>query len=338
MQKARSGLAAAAVRLQLVDAPEGESSLQSRLYQAERRAQDAEASAQDAQAALARTLLDAARIEAVVTARIKAKSEAEIEALRSELDAMKQAASTLETALHGDQGDDADCTAAAPETAPELETELETSAPPDGVVPDSGDDGTETPDGVAASDDAADEDVAPKLQISDEDRPEWARLPEDPVVESSLLRFLPPAPAAFLAVVAVVAVVSYYVTTSTMESRDGRMVVAGGAGPYAAEGVLRDTGTDAESIAKASASLDAELARLGALSQKVAALQTALAVRRNATPTRMVAADRAPLGSGANWLLYMPVERPALVQYLAGRSWPGIQMAARPGEPPALER
>jgi hypothetical protein len=342
MQKARSGLAAAAARLQLVDAPEGKSSLQSQLYEAERRAQDAEASAQDAQAALARTLLDAARVEAVVTARIKAKSEAEIEALRSELDAMKQAASTLETALHGDPCEDADRTAAALETelepATELELEPATSAVPESVVPDSGDHGTEARDGVAASDDAAGEDAVPKLHISDEDRPEWARPPEDPVMESNLLRFLPPARAAFLAVVAIVAVVSYYVTTSIMDSRDGRMAVAGSAEPYAAEGVLRDTGTDAQSIAKASASLDAELARLQALSQKVAALRTALAVRRNATPTRMAAADRAPSGSGASWLLYMPVERPALVQYLAGRSWPGIQMAAQPGEPPALER
>jgi len=116
------------------------------------------------------------------------------------------------------------------------------------------------------------------------------------------------------------------------------MVVASDAGPNGAEGVLHDTGTDAKSIATASASLDAELARLQVLSQKVVALRTALAVRRNATPTRMAAADRAPSTSGANWLLYMPVERPALVQYLAGRSWPGIQMAAQPGESPALQR
>jgi hypothetical protein len=341
MQKARSGLAAAAARLQLVDAPEGKSSLQSQLYEAERRAQDAEASAQDAQAALARTLLDAARVEAVVTARMKARSEAEIEALRSELDAMKQSASTLETALHGDRCEDADRMAAALE--PSTEPDSETSAPPECVVPDAGDDGIEVPDGVTASDDAASdaavgEAIAPKIHLSDEDRPEWARPPEEPVVESNLLRFLPPARAAFLTVVAVVAVVSYYVTTSIMDSRDSRMVVAGGAGPYAAEGVLRDIGTDAKSIARASASLDAKLARLDVLSQKVAALRTALAVHRNATPTRMAAADRVPPGSGANWLLYMPVERPALVQYLAGRSWPGIQMAAQPGEPPALKR
>jgi len=126
MHKARSGLAAAAAKLQLVDAPEGESSLQSRLYEAERRAQVAETSAQDAQAALARTLLDAARVEAVVTARMKAKSEAEIEALRSKLESMKQATSTVETALRGDRSGDVDRSAPAPDVA---------AAPPDSVVP-----------------------------------------------------------------------------------------------------------------------------------------------------------------------------------------------------------
>ncbi len=329
MHKARSGLAAAAAKLQLVDAPEGESSLQSRLYEAERRAQVAETSAQDAQAALARTLLDAARVEAVVTARMKAKSEAEIEALRSKLESMKQATSTVETALRGDRSGDVDRSAPAPDVA---------AAPPDSVVPESKADDTAADDDIAASDDAAGKDIAPKLRVPDADRPEPAHLEIDPVAESNLLRFLPPARIAFLAVVAVVALVSYFVTTSIIDNRDSRMVVASDAGPNGAEGVLHDTGTDAKSIATASASLDAELARLQVLSQKVVALRTALAVRRNATPTRMAAADRAPSASGANWLLYMPVERPALVQYLAGRSWPGIQMAAQPGESPALQR
>ena len=77
--------------MQLTEAPEGKSSLQQQLNEAEKRAQEAEVSAQDAQATLARTLLDAARVEAVVTARIKAQSEAEIEALRAELEALKHA-------------------------------------------------------------------------------------------------------------------------------------------------------------------------------------------------------------------------------------------------------
>jgi hypothetical protein len=77
--------------MQLTEAPEGKSSLQQQLNEAEKRAQEAEVSAQDAQATLARTLLDAARVEAVVTARIKAQSEAEIEALRAELKALKHA-------------------------------------------------------------------------------------------------------------------------------------------------------------------------------------------------------------------------------------------------------
>ncbi len=80
--------------MQLTEAPEGKSSLQQQLNEAEKRAQEAEVSAQDAQATLARTLLDAARVEAVVTARIMAQSEAEIEALRAELEALKHAGST----------------------------------------------------------------------------------------------------------------------------------------------------------------------------------------------------------------------------------------------------
>lgn len=79
-QETRSGLAAAAARLQLTDTPEGKSSLQIRLNEAEKRAHEAEVTAQDAQATLARTLLDAARVEAVVMARAKSESEAEIEA------------------------------------------------------------------------------------------------------------------------------------------------------------------------------------------------------------------------------------------------------------------
>ena len=90
--------------MQLTETPEGKSSLQIRLDEAERRAHEAEVTAQDAQATLARTLLDAARVEAVVTARIKAESDAQIEALRSQLDAAKRLSATHDTALSAPGG------------------------------------------------------------------------------------------------------------------------------------------------------------------------------------------------------------------------------------------
>lgn len=95
-QENRSGLAAAAARMQLTDSLEGKSSLQIRLNEAEKRAHEAEVTAQDAQTTLARTLLEAARVEAVVMARAKSEREAEIEALRSELEAIKRAAASCE--------------------------------------------------------------------------------------------------------------------------------------------------------------------------------------------------------------------------------------------------
>src|SRR3546814_2915223 len=98
-QETRSGLAAAAARLQLTDTPEGKSSLQIRLNEAEKRAHEAEVTAQDAQTTLARTLLEAARVEAVVMARAKSEREAEIEALRSELEAVKRAAASCEPSI-----------------------------------------------------------------------------------------------------------------------------------------------------------------------------------------------------------------------------------------------
>lgn len=82
--------------MQLTDTPEGKSSLQIRLHEAEKRAREAEVAARGAQATLARTLLEAARVEAVVTARVKAESEAEISALRSELDAVRHATAPIE--------------------------------------------------------------------------------------------------------------------------------------------------------------------------------------------------------------------------------------------------
>ena len=106
-QETRSGLAAAAARLQLTDTPEGKSSLQIRLNEAEKRAHEAEVTAQDAQATLARTLLDAARVEAVVMARAKSEREAEIEALRSELEAVKRSAASCELVPAEAQPDEA---------------------------------------------------------------------------------------------------------------------------------------------------------------------------------------------------------------------------------------
>ena len=76
-----------------MEAPEGKSSLQIRLDEAERRAREAEVAAHEAQANLARTLLEAARVEAVVTARMQAEKAAEIEALRAEFGAASRTAS-----------------------------------------------------------------------------------------------------------------------------------------------------------------------------------------------------------------------------------------------------
>ena len=117
MQTTRSGLAAAAAKRQLTETPEGKSSLQIRLDEAERRAHEAEATAQDAQATLARTLLEAARVEAVVMARMKAESEAEIVALRSQLGAAKRLSATHDTALSALNGSPA-TEAGEPEAAP----------------------------------------------------------------------------------------------------------------------------------------------------------------------------------------------------------------------------
>lgn len=114
MQRTRSGLAAAAASMQLTDAPEGKSSLQIRLNEAERRAQEAEYTAQDAQVTLARTLLEAARVEAVVTARVKAEREAEIEALKAQLDAVQRVTAGCDAPLQEVRASAAGC-AAVPE-------------------------------------------------------------------------------------------------------------------------------------------------------------------------------------------------------------------------------
>lgn len=100
--------------MHLIDAPEGQSNLQTRLNEAERRANEAEATAQKAQAALARSLLDGAHVVANATARIKAESEAAITALRLEFEAVERSVlireslpdgacgrAVLDDALHG---------------------------------------------------------------------------------------------------------------------------------------------------------------------------------------------------------------------------------------------
>jgi len=348
MQIRRSGLAAAAAKMQLTDAPEGESSLQSRLNEAERRAQDAEASAQNARAALARTLLEAAQVEAVVTARVKAQSEAELSALRSQLDAVKAAAPQ-----HPDAVDDS----AACETA---KAGSEKVAKPADAPPPAALNPTARP---AAESNTDTRDDAPAALTAIADPAERLLPPDVPdaadidAARSGVLRFLPPAPLAFLSVTAVVAVISYLVASSYMYDRADHLSAAVNAVSaivgFAADDdrLVQGAATDSKAIADAAETLDAERLRLQSLSKKIAAMRAFVAEHIGGTPAaqpqladRTVSADRtAPLKSraapvqDAGWLLYMPVEREALVSYLAGRSWPGIQLAAQEKAPPRRE-
>ena len=246
MTTTRSGLAAAAARMQLTEAPEGKSSLQIRLDEAERRAREAEVAAHEAQANLARTLLEAARVEAVVTARMQAEKEAEIEALRAELGAASRTASesrALVEALRAQNGAATGSTAAIPAPA----------APPE---------------------------PAPRPEAP-QYRPivltEWDRPLRDDDAEDAL----PAAPPArwrqggslgllslLLPAIAAVFILFGYDVTAYLAS--GRASSLGG--PPAA------SATTAEA-------------------------------------------------SGANWLLYMPVERAAVAQYLGGNGGPKRQLA-----------
>lgn len=334
MQKTRSGLAAAAAKMQLTDTPEGESSLQSRLNEAERRAQDAEASAQDARAALARTLLEAAQVEAVVTARVKAQSEAELSALRSQLDAVK-AASPKRPCADDDLERPRSCDFEKAKTeAPVRPADAPKAASPNiPAVP--------ADEPVIAQ--SPDECVAKCVTAKPEERLLPPEIPEAAAIDaaqSRLLRLLPPARVAFLSVTAVVAVISYLVASSYMNERRGSPSVAmnaasGVAGVEAAEDrLVQGAATDPEAIAEASATLDAELTRLKSLSKKIAAMRAFVAKQwgDSAPADQAVAADRVATGAAhgdAGWLLFMPVERDALVSYLAGRNWPGIQVAAQ---------
>lgn len=290
MQKARSGLATVAARMQLTDAPEGESSLHSQLREAERRAKEAESAAQDAQAALARTLLEAARVEAVVTARVKAESEAEVGALRAELDTLKQSA-TPHGQLQGGAGQPlAEQTSGEPgiSASPEMPD-------PQNTVSDAATSASEaTPEGRAS----------PGLRATSEDRPDWLVSEDEPVAEPRLFWILAPARLVYLSIVAVVAVASYLVTSSYLERASTRQAV--------------NIDTRAVVMHEASGRLDP--ARRSGVGEKA---RTGSPVSQNA--------ETAPMPTpSANWLLYMPIERAALVEYLAGRNWPGIQMAGQP--------
>lgn len=101
MMRETSHLANVAAEMHLIEAPEGQSGLQTRLNEAERRADEAEATAQAAQAALARTLLDGAHVVADATARTKAESAAAIKALRLEFEAVKRSALVPESLPDG---------------------------------------------------------------------------------------------------------------------------------------------------------------------------------------------------------------------------------------------
>lgn len=348
MQKTRSGLAAVAAKMQLTDAPEGKSSLQSRLNEAERRAHDAEASAQDAQAALARTLLEAAHVESVVTARIRAQSDAEIAALRSELAAMKRRTPAERQACAGqvarpDVGGEVPLHSAngtVQETLAEAAPQARRGASnvrPD-MAPDTAEE--EAAPRCDRGEKACDRDAAPEIRLTEFDLPVKPDVEVDPEAVAAAVRFAPSLRLAFLSVFAVVAVMSYLVTSYFLDTGSARQrTVASMTSPAAGQGLPTDRTSegDASGLAAANATVDEELARLQRLSRKVAALKTVLAERRReegregapAAGASQVRPDTA--AAGANWLLYMPIEKEALVQYLAGRTWPGMQIAAQGG-------
>jgi hypothetical protein len=319
MQNARSGLAAAAAKLQLTDAPEGESSLQSRLNEAERRAEDAEASAQDARAALVRTLLEAAQVEAVVTARVKAQSEAELSALRSQLVAVKAAAPQRAGAGPGKESPRRAVVKPKPQAAASPADAAKEAAPNRPAQP--AEDTADVPLPAFTITATPDERLLP---------PEVPDAAAIDAAESRQLRLMPPPRLAFLAVTAVVAVASYLVASSYMHDGSGRLSVAmnavsGIAGFGDDDGrLVQGAATDPDAIADAAATLDAERLRLKSLWKKVAAIRTLVAKQNGDTPPATGLS-----GQDAGWLLYMPVERDAIVSYLAGRNWPGIQVASQ---------
>jgi hypothetical protein len=246
--------------MQLTETPEGKSSLQMQLEEAEKRAQKAEVSVQNAQATLARTLLEASRVEAVVTARIKAQSEAEIEALRAELDVLKRVAPAGDSSP--DDEDAVPATAAAESAVCKAEPTPESRSYRSITLKEW------------------------DLPFKDEEAADAA--PGAEVIQAPLWGIPTPFRAALLAVVAVVAVVSYTLTASFI-SKPGAAPVAGSIAGMASGLALAD----------------------GRSESVVAGDWTAARV------------------SSGNWLLYMPVERSSLVQYLAGRAWSKIQLAEK---------
>ena len=251
MMRETSHLANVAAEMHLIDAPEGQSGLQTRLNEAEKRAIEAEATAQDAQAALARTLLDGAYVVADATARIKAESEAAIKALRLEFEAVKRSALVPESLPDGM------CGRAVPDGAPHGVIALHEVSKPCGI----------------------------RLT-------EWD-LPGDRILDAwdgkvDLEDDLPPlrdtrAPicAALLGVLFVISVVSYSLMMFSL---------------------TRDAGTTVTAMASSIFGMAPTDMRLEGM-----------------------AAPAAAPGSGTaagNWLLYMPVERSAVMLYLAGTNRP----------------
>jgi multidrug efflux pump subunit AcrA (membrane-fusion protein) len=251
--------------MQLTESPEGKSSLQTQLEEAEKRAQEAEVSVQGAQATLARTLLEAARVEAVVTARIKAQSEAELEALRAELVALKRA---------------------APEGTVSPDSEGAASAPSAGEP------------GTARMADPAPESCSyRRITLKEWDLP----LEDEAAAEAETDVEAVPAP--FWSVSAPFASMPFRVALFAV-------AVVGAVASYALTATLMSK-PDAPSIAAGMAGLASGLGQADSRSESV------------------VTGDWAASASGGNWLLYMPVERQSLVQYLAGRAWTKIQLAEK---------
>lgn len=323
MQQKRSSLAAAAAGKQLTKAPEGKSSLQERLDEAERRAQAAEASARQAQATLARTLLDAAQVEAVVTARLKSERKEEVEALRAELAAVAREATAGEdtTPKHPDIA--APAAPAAEDGSPLVAT---APPPPEARRPAPVVDPFEW--GAPAA-------TGPFLPTGYRRRRSRA----------GLFGALSPFRLAFATVTGVVAVVSFLVTSDHLGGPVRLPALALSSLPAVFGDAVRDRSAGG---APAGAVTDARRPAVNAAVDGLtdsrppatAAAELRRAIAAGGDPGRLdtdkrSAAQGVRASAGANWLLYMPIERDSLARYLAGGSWPGSQMAAQGNGPGA---